>query len=228
MRHWTVYRCPSVSVDATGQYSVSSSFSIRHWTVCRVQQFQYTPLDAVLCPARNSTLCIARNVPDMGRKGITTVNLWVWHCKHMCRTNISVHCVQKHVGRQNKSVHLLVVASLWLQVQAFPTHLWLSSLVCNFMISKSPSPSGALLSWLSSKWLSPSVPLKFCHHDYKTGGTRWRIWLKHCAISRKVAGSIPDGVIGIFHRLKPCGCNMSVVSTQTETEMRNWVVSWRG
>jgi hypothetical protein len=26
-------------------------------------------------------------------------------------------------------------------------------------------------------------------------GTRW---LKHCAKSRKVAGSIPDGVIGIF------------------------------
>jgi hypothetical protein len=29
------------------------------------------------------------------------------------------------------------------------------------------------------------------------GGTRWRIWLKHCATSRKVAGSIPGGVIGI-------------------------------
>ena len=31
------------------------------------------------------------------------------------------------------------------------------------------------------------------------GGTRWRSWLRHCAISRKVAGSIPDGVTGIFH-----------------------------
>ena len=26
------------------------------------------------------------------------------------------------------------------------------------------------------------------------GGTRWRIWLRHCATGRKVAGSIPDGV----------------------------------
>jgi hypothetical protein len=26
---------------------------------------------------------------------------------------------------------------------------------------------------------------------------RWRSWLRHCATSRKVAGSIPDGVIGI-------------------------------
>jgi hypothetical protein len=31
------------------------------------------------------------------------------------------------------------------------------------------------------------------------GGTPWRSWLRHCATSRKVAGSIPDGVIGIFH-----------------------------
>ena len=31
------------------------------------------------------------------------------------------------------------------------------------------------------------------------GGTRWRSWLRHCAISRKVAGSIPDGVIRIFY-----------------------------
>ena len=26
----------------------------------------------------------------------------------------------------------------------------------------------------------------------------WRSWLRHCATSRKVAGSIPDVVIGIF------------------------------
>ena len=29
-------------------------------------------------------------------------------------------------------------------------------------------------------------------------GTRWRSWLRHCTTSRKVAGSIPDGAIGIF------------------------------
>ena len=32
-----------------------------------------------------------------------------------------------------------------------------------------------------------------------SGGPRWRSWLRHCATSQKVAGSIPDGVIGIFH-----------------------------
>jgi len=30
------------------------------------------------------------------------------------------------------------------------------------------------------------------------GGTKWRSWLRHCAKNRKVAGSILDGVIGIF------------------------------
>jgi hypothetical protein len=30
-------------------------------------------------------------------------------------------------------------------------------------------------------------------------GTRWSSWLRHCATSRKIAGSIPDGVTGIFH-----------------------------
>jgi len=27
---------------------------------------------------------------------------------------------------------------------------------------------------------------------------RWRSWLRNCVTSRKVAGSIPDGVIGFF------------------------------
>jgi hypothetical protein len=29
-------------------------------------------------------------------------------------------------------------------------------------------------------------------------GTQWRTWLRHCATSRKVVGSVPDGVTGIF------------------------------
>jgi hypothetical protein len=29
-------------------------------------------------------------------------------------------------------------------------------------------------------------------------GTRWRSWLRHYTTSRKVAGSIPDDIIGIF------------------------------
>ena len=31
-----------------------------------------------------------------------------------------------------------------------------------------------------------------------TGGMQWCSWLKHCAMSQKVAGSIPVGVTGIL------------------------------
>jgi hypothetical protein len=30
------------------------------------------------------------------------------------------------------------------------------------------------------------------------GGTQWRSWLRHCTISWKVAGSIPDGIMEFF------------------------------
>jgi hypothetical protein len=55
-------------------------------------------------------------------------------------------------------------------------------------------------------------------------GTRWRSWLRHCATSRKVMSSIPDGVIGIFHWHNPSGRTMAVGSTLTETSTRN--ISW--
>jgi hypothetical protein len=34
---------------------------------------------------------------------------------------------------------------------------------------------------------------------HKDMGTAVAQWLRYCATNRKVAGSIPDGVIGIFH-----------------------------
>ena len=57
-------------------------------------------------------------------------------------------------------------------------------------------------------------------------GTRWRSWLKHCATIRKVAGSIPDGVIGIFHCHKSSGRTMALGLTQLLTEMSTRNISW--
>jgi len=48
---------------------------------------------------------------------------------------------------------------------------------------------------------------------------RWRNWLRHCATSRKVAGSIPDGVIGIFRWRNPSGRIGGLGSTQPTTEI---------
>jgi len=57
-------------------------------------------------------------------------------------------------------------------------------------------------------------------------GTRWRSWLRHCATSRKVAGSIPDGVTEIFHWHNPSGRTMVLGSTQPLTEVSTRNISW--
>jgi hypothetical protein len=55
---------------------------------------------------------------------------------------------------------------------------------------------------------------------------RWRSWLRHCATSRKVAGSIPDGVTGIFYWHNPSGRTMSLGLTQPLTERSTRNNSW--
>ena len=37
--------------------------------------------------------------------------------------------------------------------------------------------------------------LKYSVGSWRNRDTRWRSWLRHCATSRKVAGSIPNGII---------------------------------
>jgi hypothetical protein len=50
-------------------------------------------------------------------------------------------------------------------------------------------------------------------------GTRWRSSLRHCATSRKVAGSIPDGIIGVFYWQNPSGRITALGLTDPLTEM---------
>jgi len=54
----------------------------------------------------------------------------------------------------------------------------------------------------------------------------WRSWPRHCATSHKVVGSIPDGVIGIFHLHNPSGRTMALGLTQPLTEMSTKINSW--
>jgi hypothetical protein len=56
--------------------------------------------------------------------------------------------------------------------------------------------------------------------------TWWRTWLRHCATSWKVVGSIPDSVIGIFHWRNLSGRTVALGSTQPLTEMRTRNISW--
>ena len=78
-----------------------------------------------------------------------------------------------------------------------------------------PTPNEALI--------SPATIQRITYPLYRTvypvTGTRRCSWLRHCATNRKVAGSIPDGVAGIFHWHNPSGHNMALGLTQPLTEM---------
>jgi len=56
--------------------------------------------------------------------------------------------------------------------------------------------------------------------------TRWHSWLSHCATSRKVEGSIPFGVFGIFHWHNPSSRTMALGLTQPLREMSTSNISW--
>ena len=54
-----------------------------------------------------------------------------------------------------------------------------------------------------------------------------RNWLRHCATSWKVVGSIHDGFTEIFHWYNFSGRTMALRSTQLLTEMSSRNISWR-
>jgi hypothetical protein len=45
----------------------------------------------------------------------------------------------------------------------------------------------------------PQRPSKLAEALIFLGGTWWHSWLRHCTTNWEVVGSIPNGVIGIFH-----------------------------
>ena len=76
------------------------------------------------------------------------------------------------------------------------------------LVSVRPTADQELPSCRSDRWsffsIFPAIVL-FNFWSLLKGGAGWRSWLGHGATSRKLPGSIPDGVIGIFHWLKPSG-----------------------
>jgi hypothetical protein len=54
---------------------------------------------------------------------------------------------------------------------------------------------------------------------YHFMGHAVEVRLRHCTALLKVAGSIPDYVIGISHQHNPSGLTMALGSTQPLTEM---------
>jgi hypothetical protein len=65
----------------------------------------------------------------------------------------------------------------------------------------------------------PTCTITFFFKKCNSLSLRWRSWLRHYATSQKVAGSIPDQVIGIFNCPNLSSRTMAMVSTQFLTEM---------
>jgi len=106
-----------------------------------------------------------------------------------------------------------------------PTH----TNICGPLSKKSSEPwctviTRSILTHLNSQ--SALIFKALASHKPKTGGTWWVSWLRHCATSWKVAGLIPDGVIGILHWQNPSSCTMALGSTQPLTEMSTRNISW--
>jgi hypothetical protein len=59
-----------------------------------------------------------------------------------------------------------------------------------------------------------------------TLGTAVAQWLRYCATNQKVAGSIPDGVMGYFIDINPSERTIALGSTQPLTEMSSRCISW--
>jgi hypothetical protein len=51
-------------------------------------------------------------------------------------------------------------------------------------------------------------------------------WLRYCATNRKVAGSIPDGVIEFFIDINPSDRTMALGSTQPLAKMSTGTISY--
>jgi len=66
------------------------------------------------------------------------------------------------------------------------------------------------------------------HWDSIVGVRVWCSWLKHCATSREVAGSIPDGVTGVFHLHNPSGRTVALGSTHPVAEVSTNGICWGG
>jgi len=80
--------------------------------------------------------------------------------------------------------------------------------------------------WCQPERWKPLLCRSFFFIRYAVRVERCRSWLRHCATSRKAAGSIPDGVIWIFHWHNPSCRTMALVSTQPLTEMSTRNIFW--
>jgi len=118
----------------------------------------------------------------------------------------------------NKKTHIVLsqVYCVW-QVVITPT------IILNNPVFVNCNTIAVLLEFMSIKYWRK---WHFMAYLILIRSTRWRSWFRHCATSRKVAGSIPDVVIGIFRWRNPWDRTMALGLTQPLREMSTRNISW--
>jgi hypothetical protein len=150
------------------------------------------------------------------------VAYFTWKCElctTSCKRNISVHMLllfvwmnsfttMRAMNRVKISTDILSANWVWTGrlVRKLNANLYYSIRVCMLC-----------LIYVLATWYGYLIVSYLCTSTTKLWGTRWRGWLRHCATSQKVASSIPDVVIGIFHWHNPSGHSITLGLTQPLT-----------
>ena len=74
----------------------------------------------------------------------------------------------------------------------------------------------------TQKVKNPTIRTQFECGMFIKRGTRWRSLLRHCATPRKIAVSIPDGVIGSFHNNSGIHNDPGVDSVSNRNEYQDY------
>jgi hypothetical protein len=152
-------------------------------------------------------------LPEFNPRTVQHVASWYTDCAFPA-PNLS-HSSQVHRLR-SVTIHLHILSCLFLSVlPLFVVNEELKDRVILSIIFYSPSFS---LLRIPFPLLSPD--------SVRYEGHAVAQCLRPCATNRKVAGSIPDGVIGIFRWHNPSGRNVALELTQPLTEMNTRNIFW--
>ena len=158
----------------------------------------YCPQIPVLCPQLN----LLNPRPEQ--------NSWVRQCKRPSFLHFRIVC-EEYLCNNRKPAHRYLFRRYMRKVSI--------SLVYIFILSVRKLADCVVYHIILRN-------MKYRYLVYCYQGTAVAQWLRFCAKNRKVTGSIPDDVIGIFNAYNPSDRTMVLVSSQPLTEMSTRSISW--
>ena len=169
-------------------------------------------------------------------------DIWNWLCPSLAlscealnKSNAcQLHFILRMFHLRNYSTNFLEISYLiwWGRANLVLSYTYVYTYKIDYLLAF-PQSSDLIRRTVCNKWLlcdrkCSLIKMRNCcvYIFHMVGGTQWRSWLRHSATSRKVADSIPNGVIGIFHWHNPSDRTMVLGSTQPLTEMSTRNIFW--